>query len=361
MLNNYNQIVGYTILYFDYSVIERMFAGNLPQGSKFQVINKNGNIIFSNFEEGTFDFGREEKNYVYSEYTDEKVEWSFHMAIPSEQIISELDKSMVQTGISMLVIFSAAVLGCAIFVSGLVNKIKNLNATMNQVAQGNLNVHETITGNNEIGQIQRTFNYMVDEIHLLMDKIKEKEEQKQKLEMDFLQAQINPHFISNTLNVVAWMGKMYQADNIVRLTDSLSALLRSVMKQTDTLILLEQELSYLDLYFRIMEYSGAVDIEVQYDIGENTRNLYIPKFILQPIVENAIHHGLKEGPENNGVIRIRSKTAGDILEILIEDNGRGMDEATVQNLLSEPAAGCAGKAYRIHGRSGRKMDVKGEL
>lgn len=338
VLNNSNQIVGYAILYFDYSVIETMFAGNLPEGSKFYVTNKNNNVVFSNFEEGTFDFTRKLSSYVYSEYTDKKVDWIFHMAIPSRQIISELNKSMLQTGIAMLIIFSIAVIGCTVFISGLVDKIKGLNATMNQVAQGNLNVYETITGHDEIGQIQKTFNYMVDEIQLLMAKVKVKEEQKQKLEMDFLQAQINPHFVSNTLNVVAWMGKMYQADNIVRLTESLSALLRSVMKQTDTLITLEQEISYLEIYLHTMEYSGALDVEVEYDIGEDTQNLYIPKFILQPIVENAIYHGLKDELDNNGVLRIHSEIYQENLQIMIEDNGRGIDEETIERLLSEPTA-----------------------
>lgn len=338
VLNSSNQIVGYTILYFDYSVIETMFAGNLPEGSKFYVTNKNGHVVFSNFEDGTFDFSEKSSDYVYSEYTDEKVDWTFHMAIPSRQIISELNKSALQTGIAMLLIFSVAVIGCTVFISGLVDKIKRLNATMGQVAQGNLDVHETITGHDEIGQIQKTFNYMLDEIKLLMKQIRQKEEQKQKLEMDFLQAQINPHFISNTLNVVAWMGKMYQADNIVRLTESLSALLRSVMKQTDTMIELRQEVSYLEIYLHTMEYSGSLDVEVEYDIGEDTKHLFIPKFILQPIVENAIYHGLQDEPDNNGVIRIRSEIVDDELQIVVEDNGSGMDEAMIGRLLSEPTA-----------------------
>ena len=110
--------------------------------------------------------------------------------------------------------------------------------------------------------------------------------------MDFLQAQINPHFISNVLNNVVWMAKLQHADNIVPLIHSLNAMLQNVMHRRNDMITLEDELEYVDNYLTIVEYSGSYDFAVEKKISEDAKELYVPRFILQPIMENAIYHGL---------------------------------------------------------------------
>jgi len=176
---------------------------------------------------------------------------------------------------------------------------------------------------------------MIDEINLLMMQIKKDEKQKSEQRIKLLQAQINPHFVANTLNTISWMAKKQNALNIVTLTDSMNTLLRSHLKIESQFISLKEELESVKSYLNIMLLSGNYDFKVNYNIGENTKEVLLLKFILQPIVENAILHGFSEDnllKEN--IINITTYIKDSILYIEIFDNGKGMSESQCNNLLS---------------------------
>lgn len=327
-------VIGYAILYFDYSVIESMFSNNLPKDSLFQVIDKNDNIIFSNSDNELIDFEHLGKNYVTSNYTAEKIGWKFCMAISSDTIVSNINQTTFLTLILLMLIFLVALIFVFFIISHFTNEIKELNESMKLVAEGNFNVYRHVKSNDEIGQIERMFNYMVEQVKALTERIAEEEKQKRQVEISFLQAQINPHFISNTLNVVAWMAKVYHADNIEHLTKALNTLLRAVMKQGDDVIQLRDELQHVKSYLEIMEYSGNYDFIKEFDLDEMTGNLYMLRFTLQPIVENAIYHGMTTNLERVNKLSIRAHVVGKRLQILIEDNGQGMTKKQIQSVLS---------------------------
>ena len=164
----------------------------------------------------------------------------------------------------------------------------------------------------------------------------EEEKQKHKVEMDFLQAQINPHFISNALNTVIWMAKVQHADNIVPLITSLNSLLQSAMHRERDMILLKDELVYVDNYLTMIEYSGSYDFLVEKHIQEkDIENIYVPRFILQPIVENSVYHGISKDLSKQGIIRIFVEIRNEKLYIAIEDNGSGMSEVQIKELFSK--------------------------
>ena len=176
---------------------------------------------------------------------------------------------------------------------------------------------------------------MVVHIRELMNKISEEEEQKRLVEIAFLEAQINPHFISNVLNNVIWMAKIQHADNIVPLVKSLNTMLQNVMHQEHDLIPLKDELEYLDNYLRIVEYSGSYDFTLEKDIDENTQDLLVLRFILQPILENAIYHGLPQGLDKEGKITISAHIIESKLILTVEDNGEGMTDQQITFILEE--------------------------
>lgn len=326
-------IIGYTVLYFDYSVIESMFSNNLPENSKFQVVDQENNIIFSNCGDEIMDLGHPESHYVYSTYAAPKVGWTFIMAINSDPILSEVTKTLTFTAVIVIGIFLLAIVAGVIISSRITNNIKVLSTSMNQVAKGDMTVQRKIKSRDEIGQMEYTFNHMVLRIRELMDTVAEDEKQKRLVEMAFLQAQINPHFISNTLNIVAWMAKIQHAESIIPLTNALNNLLRAAMRKGDDLIPLSEEMSHVNSFLELVEYSGSYEFKVDLQIDPDLEKLYVLRFILQPIVENAIYHGLKTSLGHEGCITIAARTNEDCLEITVEDNGQGMTDMQMENVM----------------------------
>ncbi len=335
ILDRKRNVIGYAVLYFDYGVIEQIFAANLPEGSYFQVVNRNQSIIFSNCGEELIDMGRTEKGFVYNKFEASDIGWTFTMALPADFYLESLQHTTFATGILMVVIFVAAVLVTAFLISKITSEITNLRDSMYQVSAGNLDVVYEVQGKDEVAQMGETFNHMVSRIDMLMKKVAEEEKEKRLVEISFLEAQINPHFVSNILNNVTWMAKMQHADNIVPLVQSLNSMLQNVMHQEEDMILLKNELIYVENYLKIVEYSGSYDCEVEKEIAPETENLLVLRFILQPILENAINHGLAGSLSKQEKIMIRSYLEGGKLILTIEDNGNGMTEEQIRRLSRE--------------------------
>jgi len=149
-------------------------------------------------------------------------------------------------------------------------------------------------------------------------------------ELGFLRSQINPHFLCNTLESMKGVALDENAQKVFDMLKSLATIFRFSVKGTD-FVTLEEEINIVDAYaqIQIIRFSGRISI--QFSIDENTKNIKIPKMILQPLVENAISHGL-EGLEQNGIVRVSSFINGDILIIKIDDNGIGIEDEKLRRL-----------------------------
>lgn len=322
-------VTGYVILYFDYGVIDQMFSANLPEGSLFQVVNANGSLIFSNSEKDAGYFDRLGDAYAKNVFRAESIGWTFHMAIPSEFYVAGIHRTaLISAGITMAVLL-VAFLVTILFVSKITTEITVLSSKMNHISEGDFTIRYQTKGRDEIAQMGNTFNHMIEKIQELMERVAQEEKEKRINEISFLQAQINPHFVSNILNNVVWMAKIQHADNMIPLVRSLNELLQNVMHQDRELIPLKSELEYVDNYVVIMEYSKSYDFVLEKDVEARALPLLVPRFTLQPIVENAIYHGLPEDLERQGHILISAGIRGDTLQIAVEDNGEGipMDKA----------------------------------
>lgn len=339
ILDAKRNIIGYTVLYFDYGVIESMFAENLPEGSLFQVINENNYLIFSNCGEEELKEQIKGKNYVYNTYLTDEVGWDFVMAIPSEYYISEINRTTVFTWGIIIVILIMAIFISIFWVSKMTKEIGILCDSMDKVAKGNFECTYVVKGTDEIGRMGDTFNHMVKRIKELLNRITEQEKQKREVEMLFLQAQINPHFISNVLNNIVWMAKIQHADNMIPLINSLNSLLQRAMHEKNDMVTLRNELEYVQNYLTIIEYSGSYDFETKWEIEEDTYDLLVPRFILQPIIENAIYHGLPGELSKRGKVTIRAYRHKEILRLEIEDNGHGISDEEKTEILKKDQKG----------------------
>ena len=184
----------------------------------------------------------------------------------------------------------------------------------------------------EVAEVTASYNLMIDELNQQIENIKAKEQQRTLAEFKALQAQINPHFIANTLNNVAWMAKMQKADNIESVVTSMIKLLNSSMGRGPDIITIEEEIENIKSYINIQEYKYIKKIGVNIDFDAEILKYKILKFILQPIVENSMIHGL--GPkQGQGFITIKGYADDGDISIIVEDNGVGMTQNEIDLLL----------------------------
>ncbi|MFB9326565.1 sensor histidine kinase [Paenibacillus aurantiacus] len=209
------------------------------------------------------------------------------------------------------------------FAHRITKPIQLLVIKMSRVMQGNLNTKIETSGSREMVTIGHTFNHMMEQIKRLMREREEEEQAKHKAEFAALQAQINPHFLINTLNAIRLMALIGKAGNIHDMTHALIRLLSSSFNRGGSLSPVADEIENLRQYIYIMETRYGSKFEVRWDVEEETKRLYVLKLLLQPILENCIVHGLA-GRTDGGIIRIAMDAEPGALAITIADNGSGM-------------------------------------
>lgn len=210
--------------------------------------------------------------------------------------------------------------------------IRDLQADMKLVERGNFDVQTRIGPMNEIGQLGRNFNMMVGRIKTLMDEVIFNQENKRKSELQLLQAQINPHFLYNTLDSIVWMAEQKQHEEVVLMTSALAKLFRASITKDQEIVPIRVEKEHITNYLLIqkMRYESQLDYEI--DFSDEIIKHKTLKILLQPFVENAIYHGIRNGADR-GVITIRGMRQGDTIVFEVEDNGQGMSPEQAKSLL----------------------------
>ena len=216
------------------------------------------------------------------------------------------------------------------YLSRPINRIIN---TMERISEGDFSVDENLNGGDEIGKLGKGVNYLAQNVESLMLSAREEERRKKEYEYRILQSQINPHFVYNVLNSIRVMAKLQGAENIANVTENFGGLLKEISKGVDDKITIteEFELARKYLYLQIIRRKGM--LSVQYEIGEGCENCLILKFLLQPLIENSVLHGLedKRGP---GKIVLRAFRQEERLCISIWDNGQGMTQEEIKRLMT---------------------------
>ena len=201
------------------------------------------------------------------------------------------------------------------------------------IAGGDFTSNPQIEWENEFGEIGRGINQLARDVDALIKSRIEIEKRKSDMEYKMLQSQINPHFLYNSLNSIKWMATIQNATGIAEITVSLSRLLKSIAKINQSVVPLSQELALLEDYFVISRYRYGDSITSHVNVPDELLGCGIPVFTLQPIVENAIFHGI-EANDGIGAVTIAAQQADGMLEITIEDDGIGMDDETIREVLN---------------------------
>ena len=227
-------------------------------------------------------------------------------------------------------------------------RVIQLRRQIAQVADGNFSTDPSVEWEDELGDIGRGVNHMSQDIANLLEKRLADEKERQHLEYQMLQNQVNPHFIYNTLNSIRWMATLQGATGIAEMTTAFAHLLKSVSKGNRPLITLREELTLLNDYCTIQQYryGGAITIEIASISDESLCECLIPSFSLQPLAENAIFHGIEpKGGAGSVWLDIDQNENGDLI-IAMQDDGVGMSAETIENVFKEKQPDTPQPKYR---------------
>lgn len=212
--------------------------------------------------------------------------------------------------------------------------IRVLQSDMKQVEKGNFNIQTEIGQMNEIGQLGRSFNLMVSRTKFLMEETIENQENKRKSELLLLQSQINPHFLYNTLDSIVWMAEQKQHEEVVLMTSALAKLFRASITKDKELVPIRVEIEHITNYLLIQKMRYNDELNYVIDIDESIQEFKTLKILLQPFVENAIYHGIRNMyGMGDGLITIRGRQSGEHVIFEVEDNGHGMTPEQLGPLL----------------------------
>ena len=244
-----------------------------------------------------------------------------------------------------------------------IKPLRDLQATILKVGSGHSDLRANETGSPELVDLARQFNIMLDRIDQLMIAVKEEEQNVRKYELQALSSQINPHFLYNTLDTIVWMAEFNDSKRVVKVTKSLAKYFRLALNQGHEQISLKDEIDHVRQYLFIQKQRYGE--KLQYEIKELKQydDYKIPKLILQPLVENAIYHGIKE-MNRQGRIRVSVSENDTQLIVSIYDNGRGFvaSETTNATLVRLGGVGLKNVDQRLQLQFGKSyhMEIKTE-
>ena len=214
------------------------------------------------------------------------------------------------------------------------NPIKQLNESVHLVGDGNFDLEIRKTHNDEIGDLSDQFNRMVRKIRELMARVIEEQRIQRKYELLLLQAQINPHFLYNSLDSIVWLVRMRKNDDAQIMLSALTQFFKTGLNKGNDTMSLAQEVKNVQSYMTIQTYRYRSKVSFETELDERVMDLEVPKLILQPLVENAIYHGIKE-KDGAGTIVLRCREEEGQAVIEICDDGQGMDLQQLEHLNAQ--------------------------
>lgn len=284
--------------------------------------------------EGEFEYQMQKKKYQVVYRVSDTTKWKVIGIIPLREISADLlpiQKQMIKT--LMIGIFISSILSFLLSYV-IVRPIRATVLAMHRFSEGDFEVRLSEERKDEFGEMNRVFNETTRKIEELMHEVTNSKLLNKEMEFKALQAQINPHFLYNTLDSIIWMAEAGQNDDVVLMTSALAKLLRQSISNDKEQVRVEEEINYVQSYLTIQKMRYKDKLEYTIDVDPEICGVSIIKFAIQPLVENAIYHGLKY-KDTKGKISIHGYVRGKKGYITITDDGVGMDEETLKYIFDE--------------------------
>ena len=344
----------------DYNKIFQPFTNILTEENGGIVTDKKGTILYSrsNLKELKSDCSENissmlplvKQSCAYTQTKSDENDWIFYY-YKSQNAISGSVRRILIEEIPLIAgcLFIIVVLGL-LFSRVFTRKIEELTRNMDQVNHGSREVTVYSDSSDEIGIMVNSFRKMMDEINRLIDEVYVNKIALKEYELKALQAQINPHFLYNTLSMMNWMAIRSNQMDISKVTLALSTFYRTALSKGEDVVTVENCIQNTKAYLEIQLVMHDHSFTVDWEIDPTIKNEKMPKLLLQPIVENAIEHGIDEKEEGDKNLALSFHGKEDIVEITVRDNGKGMEQEKAEKLVTYQAKGYGLKNVndRIH-------------
>lgn len=345
----YGKNIGYCIVTFTKDSVEDVYAGAFPTDAIISVRGQGDSYLYTssnyrssltneklmeqmNQPEDGHQLIRDDKGkewLILRENTQERA-FSACIAVPVENLLGDISGRFTNIFIISGIMMCILLLVVSIVTKWIGKNVDSLTLAMHTFSQGSMDATIKLNSKDEFGKVAEAFNIMTRDIRNLLEDIQKREKEKATLEIRSLQGQINLHFLFNTLNTIKNLCYVQRVTNVEHLVDALMQLLHISMEQDAEYVNLKKELEYTNCYLEIYQYKSVYPIHCYMNIEPGLEDALILKFTIQPIVENAIIHGL-EGNEKNeeGIIFIKAIRIGEDIEITVTDNGKGFDTSKI--------------------------------
>lgn len=354
----------------DYNKIFQPFTNILTEENGGIVTDKKGTIFYSrsNLKELKSDCSENissmlplvKQSCAYTQTKSDENDWIFYY-YKSQNAISGSVRRILIEEIPLIAgcLFIIVVLGL-LFSRVFTRKIEELTRNMDQVNHGSREVTVYSDSSDEIGIMVNSFRKMMDEINRLIDEVYVNKIALKEYELKALQAQINPHFLYNTLSMMNWMAIRSNQMDISKVTLALSTFYRTALSKGEDVVTVENCIQNTKAYLEIQLVMHDHGFTVDWEIDPTIKNEKMPKLLLQPIVENAIEHGIDEKEEGDKNLSLSFHGREDVVEIIVRDNGKGMEQEKAEKLVTYQAKGYGLKNVndRIHLLYGTEYGIR---
>jgi len=327
----------------------------LDESYGFILLNQNNEVIFqySNFNELKYrNISAEQlintensqkniaKNFVIEHSSLTSVPWRVVLYRPIKAISNSAKQITVTVYIFILLCMAIVLISSTLLSKVVVRPIMDLSKNMTLIEQGDLEVTVEYNSKDEIGQLICTFRKMVEQLKYLIEEVLKSKIAQKEYEMKALQAQINPHFLYNCLSLINGKAIMSGQDDISQMAQLLSTFYRTTLNKGKDLISVKDELQNTISYAKIQQLMHSYSFDIVYDIDDSVYSYIMPHLLLQPLVENAIVHGIdhKESPDK-GILTIYAHHNKNSLIFKILDNGCGMTKEQCDNIITSESNG----------------------
>lgn len=340
---------GYLRISFDYDSWLRSIIRSFPVLQNYFILDDKGQILTRTRGTAELDqawvdqlllsskgsqvyYDRKNTTLMNTQYLSD-TNWSLVSQFPLESYIGDINGMKRQYFISFALLVVLFVLVTFVILSGLTRPLRLIQHKMYAIVRNHFRgrlIEEKLDG--EVLAVAQSFNHMIDDIHQLFEKLRMEEKQKEAMHFQMLLSQMNPHFLLNTLNMIKWQAMRSDNKDIAEVCLNLGKLLETSLNMELDLIFLKDELELARAYVYIMQRRWQYPFTVHYVVEEGLSYSLVPKLSLQLLLENAIHHGFSK-IDYDGQIYIRISSANQVLTMIVEDNGVGVEHAAKQQTL----------------------------
>lgn len=283
--------------------------------------------------------GQKNSGYQFIKWESKASGWKIWIYKPDRLIISSVQPILIIAAAAILVSLMAAIACICIISEFITKRISKLQKKMRNLETGNLGMEIENDSTDEIGDLINGYNSMTKRLDATINEVYRSKIKEKEYEMRALQAQINPHFLYNSLSIINWKALEADQEDISRITLSLSTFYRTALNKGKNILLVRDEIANIKAYLDIQLTMHDDSFDVIYDIDDSILKYETLNLILQPILENAIHHGIDLKQDGRGEIRISGKEDDKDIRFAVSDNGVGMTKEQAELILTADSKG----------------------